>query len=860
MSYVIPLTSEAEKFSVHRMGGKALSLCRMLKAGLDVPMGVVLDTSFSKEFDKNGQRLAEDFDIVLRDIIRDFEHKTGLVFGGKENPLFLSVRSGAAVSMPGMLDTVLNIGLTLENVTYHKEFALYARFVCCYAEIVHHIYLDEEDNNHLEPELLVAYYLHQYQEIMGCEFPQNPLIQLKNAVVSVLKSVHNHRAETYRHIHNISVLETATAVIIQKMVFGCSDGFSGTGVAVSCNPNNGDNVITGEYLPQSQGDILVGGHKTPYPLTFLQEHHPALYQTLCESVTKAEAFYPLPIEVEFTIEKGHLWFLQARIVKISDVAMVRYVTDMVKAQKMTIDAALLQIDPHVIERFLHPTAGLNHGLQILDRGVAAAPGAAVGHAVFTASEAIRYNAEGKPAILIRHETSPEDIHGMYAAVGILTGRGGMTSHAAVAARGMGRPCVTGVENIKIRSQDNLMMAEETTIRQGDMITINGSTGEVILGSVAVSPPEPPEAFYKLNQMAAQTARMQIRANIDGLTEADIALKFQIEGVGLYRTEYALYEGGDINNVRRLVLAYSKEERADIITSMKFAQIKHFKEVFKHMGDLPVTIRLLDPPLHEFFPETSHSLSELAEKLGFSTERLQHRLRDLKEFNPMLGVRGCRIGILYPDIYALQVEFLLRAWVGAFKDTGLWSNLEIMIPFVGFASEFNLIRDDILKVYDRVKTEYPDLPCPKIGAMIELPRAALCADKIAQTADFLSFGTNDLTQTVLGISRDDSPRFMTEYMRRGLVPFDPFVTLDLDGVGMLIAIAVQKARHVNPDIIIGLCGEHGADPECVEFCEIMGVDYVSCSPYRVPVARLAAARASIKKHSLGRKYLINPNNG
>ncbi|MEM6603944.1 MAG: pyruvate, phosphate dikinase [Pseudomonadota bacterium] len=852
MSFIHRISADNCHLTADQIGSKALSLCKMLAHGMNVPPAFVFETELFRLYENNRQ-LPESFMTDLRFTIQDIEIRSQKKFGDKDNPLYVSVRSGAAASMPGMMDSFLNIGMVEDNLKTSDEYKRYINFIKDYAALVHQIYLEElledspehglEDKSVLQN--MIKSYLACFEQQIGEVFPQDPFEQLRIAVITVLKSVHNRRAKTYRMLHDISKNEVATAVIIQQMVLGDMVGFSGSGVAVSRDPNTGQLPMMGEFVLHHQGEMLVGGAINPEKIALIKAHDTELFTTLEQHIAALEIIYEHPVEVEFTIENGTLWFLQVRPVKTSDEALVNFVVQMFEANHMTADKAIAHVPPKIIERFLHDSVDPDHKQPVLDTGVGASPGAACGQVVFTADDAIRYHAEGKKVILVRHETSPEDIYGMYAAAGILTARGGLTSHAAVAARGMGRVCVTAVKNIKIVALDGLMMVDKTRIRAGDIITIDGNTGRVFLGEVPLKQKKPSRAFYKLNQMAAKRARMAIRANVDSLAETDIALDFDMSGVGLYRTEYAFYKEEDINNIRRMVLAETIQERSEIADHMRTGQIMHYKNLFKKTRDLPIAVRLLDPPLHEFFPDNPRYLPELAQKLGLSESKLFQRLRDLKEYNPMLGVRGCRVGVLYPEIYIFQIKFILAAAIDIAKETGIYPNIEIMVPFIGFETEFQIIRQQILSTYESAKHEDAKLPPVKIGAVIELPRAALCADQIAKTADFLSFGTNDLTQTVIGISRDDSPRFMTDYMRKRIVPFDPFVKLDLSGVGMLIAIAVEKARKANPDIVIGLCGEHGADPECVDFCEMLGFDYVSCSVFRMFGARLSAAQARIK---------------
>lgn len=830
------------------LGSKGLSLCTMKALSLNVPDGFICDTNVFRYYDEH-KELPQDFLFEFKKSLQNLGEKSGTIFGSKDNPLLVSVRSGASASMPGMMDSLLNIGLVYEGLLTTKDFSIYYAFLKQYFYLVEGLFLEQDGDDALTDKDAIIAYFQRYEQETGKTFNTDPFYHLENAVVAVLKSVYNRRAKTYRMIHNISAHEIATAVIIQRMVFGQEQGFSGAGVAVSRNPNTGQGDVQGEFLFKTQGDSIVGGKKNSQSFLQIEQEQKALYEELLFCVRKLEKFYSHPVEVEFTIENDKLWFLQARKVKISDEALIHFVIEEYQKNHISASAVLSMVSPAIIERFLHATVEDDRHQILLDKGVPASLGAASGKIVFTAEEAVRLQAEGEKVILVRHETSPEDIYGMYAAVGVLTARGGMTSHAAVVARGMGRPCVTAVHNMKIDVVNGIIHAGKYTLKTGDIITVNGTTGDILLGAVKIKPPSPPESFYIFNQIAEKHSRMSLRANIDSIEEAEIALQFHSEGIGLYRTEYAICHDEDVYHIRRMVLAETKSEREEIGRAIQYQKNSHFKELFNKMKGFPVTIRLLDPPLHEFFPALKSELFLVAQKLGVTYEFLKKRLGELKEFNPMIGVRGCRLGILYPEIYEAQTKVILNAILEVAQETGDYPDIEIMIPFIGFESEFLIIRDSIIKIHQEFLLQDKNLPLPKIGAMIELPRAALCADKIAIHADFLSFGTNDLTQTVLGISRDDSPRFMQEYVRKKLVPFDPFVKMDIEGVGMLIAIATDKARSTNPNITIGLCGEHGADPDCVQFCEMLKIDYISCSAYRLPSARLAAAQSYLKAQGI-----------
>ena len=838
--YSLLVSPELQHFSQSKLGGKASSLVKMLTIGLNVPEAVVFTTDLCDYYNQNANQLPTDFDNYLLDAVKKIEENTRLKFGCDKNPLLVSVRSGAEISMPGIMETILNIGLTKQNAhLYPKQ---YKSLIIQYAEIIDDIHL------FVPPDISVDELLEEYCQEVGKPFELNPFEQLKYAIIAVLKSANSQRSLRYRLIHNIQE-PLPTAIIIQRMVFGDNQKtdktISGAGVIISRNPNNGLSGMVGEFIENASGSDLVSGKSTPLDIVVYQKRFGDNYVLLQQASALLERLYISPVEIEFTIYDDIVYFLQARAIKVSDVAAVETAISFLEMGIIDEEGALLQIAPKVIERHLHPQIIDNVDLSICGTGIAASPGVVTGHLVFTSEDAIQYAAEEKNAILMRHDTSPNDIHGMYAAKGIITVRGGMTSHAAVSARGMGRPCVTGVTGLDIDIQLQECHFKDRSFKKHDILSVDGTTGRIYEGTVPVSTPEPSEAFLKLNLLSQKKARMQVRVNADTIEELKTADKFGFDGVGLCRTETSFLKGNSKFIVQKLIInRYLKRNQEIDVHDLIIEQIGYFKNLFETVGSKNITVRLLDPPLQEIFPKSTSEIKVLADKIDIDSLKLQQTIFDMTENNPTIGWRGCRVGILYPEIYALQTQAILKAIGKMQSSCGDNISLEIMIPFVSFVSEFIIIKQQIIDVYQKLLDEYPRLKMPKIGIMIELPRAALCAGALALQADFLSFGTNDLTQTVLGISRDDAPHFMLDYLRRGLVPFDPFISMDLEGVGVLIRTAVIEARRSNPNIIIGLCGEHGADPNCVSFCEAIGIDYLSCSPYRIAGARLAAAQAVI----------------
>ncbi|MFT6072569.1 MAG: pyruvate,orthophosphate dikinase [Alphaproteobacteria bacterium] len=846
----LPINAALSDMPLELLGGKGKSLATLIKLGLNVPEAIIFTTDLCTYYHSNHNTLPHNFDDFLRDGLSQLEQQTGQKFGdlhNAHNPLCVSVRSGAPISMPGIMDTVLNIGLGLQHKTHYEK--QYKNLIIQYAEIVYdiHLFSTEEDD--------VDIILEEYLEEVGHAFEQDPFLQLKNAIIAVLNSANSGRVKRYQAIHNLQH-PLPTAIIIQQMVMGDYQEYNednhacnGTGVAISRNPNNGQTGMIGEFVPHASGSDLVSGKITPLSLAYYQTQLGEHFTALQQATKNLEIYYKSIIEIEFTIAHNILYFLQVRPITVSDIATIETAMSFIDEGVLDEDAALLSVAPKMIARFLHPQIINNTNLVPCGKGIAASPGVATGFLVFTSEDAIQYVAEEKNAILIRYDTSPNDVHGMYAAKGIITARGGMTSHAAVSARGMGRPCVTGVTGLEIDSEQEKCFFKDITFQKNDLVSVDGSSGNIYAGTVPVDMPEPSDAFLKLNMLSQKKARMQVRVNADTVEELRIAEKFGYDGIGLCRTEASFLKGHSKFIIQQLIINhylasdFGSGKKIDISVLMT-EQMAYFNTLFSVVNHKAITVRLLDPPLQDIFPKTKSEIMALAEKMHIDASKLLQAIANMTENNPTIGWRGCRLGLLYPEIYRLQTEALLRSVAHWHTTTQHHVDLEIMIPFVSFVAEFITIKQQIIRVHEKLRLEFPDLPMPKIGIMIELPRAALCAGALALQADFLSFGTNDLTQTVLGISRDDAPHFMMDYLKRGLMPFDPFISMDLEGVGVLIRTAVIEARNANPNIVIGLCGEHGADPNCVNFCENIGINYLSCSSYRIVGARLAAAQSVI----------------
>jgi pyruvate,orthophosphate dikinase len=861
------------------LGGKGANLAEMASLGLPVPPGFTITTEVCSYFYKNGKTYPAELKAQVEAGLAEIGRLTDRKFGDKSNPLLVSVRSGARASMPGMMDTVLNLGLNDETAraiaaqTGNERFAYdsYRRFITMYSDVVLGVGHDhfeellgafkEEHGLSLDTEVdaagwkvLVDQYKAKVLEELDQPFPQDPAEQLWGAIGAVFGSWQNARANTYRRLHSIPD-DWGTAVNIQAMVFGNMGEDSATGVAFSRNPSTGEAALYGEYLLNAQGEDVVAGLRTPQSLTkreraasgsqdvSLEEKMPTVFAEFQDYVRRLEAHYRDMQDIEFTIEKGKLWVLQTRNGKRTAKAALRIAVDFAGEKVITREEAVRRIDPSSLDQLLHPTLDPKAERHVLASGLPASPGAASGEIVFEAGEAERLAGDGKDVILVRIETSPEDIHGMHAARGILTARGGMTSHAAVVARGMGRPCVSGAGGLRIDYSKQTVVAAGQTLKKGDVITIDGSTGQVMKGKVTTIPAELSGEFATLMSWADGFRRMKVRANAETPSDAKHARDFGAEGIGLCRTEHMFFDEQRISDVRQMILADTKGGRDVALAKLLPYQRNDFVELFRIMAGLPVTIRLLDPPLHEFLPQ-EHEIPAVAASTGIDAAKIRARLEDLSEYNPMLGHRGCRLGVSYPEIYDMQARAIFEAAVQVEKETGKKLTAEIMIPLVSMRGEFDFLKNRIDAVAKAVEAEQSVKLAYLVGTMIELPRAALRAGDIAQSAEFFSFGTNDLTQTTFGLSRDDSSKFLPDYISRGLLPNDPFVSLDVEGVGELIQIAEERGRKVRPDLKLGICGEHGGDPASIRFCEAARLDYVSCSPFRVPIARLAAAQAAL----------------
>ena len=849
------------------LGGKGANLHEMTRLGIPVPPGFTISTQACVYYLDKGE-WPPGLENEVKEHMAHLEEAMGRGFGNRDHPLLVSVRSGARVSMPGMMDTILNLGLNdetvegLAKVTDNPRFAYdsYRRLLQMFGEVVRGIphqrfehQLEEvkkargitQDVELTAQDLLEVIRL--YKEVFkgeGTSFPQEPWEQLKEAIEAVFKSWNNERARTYRRIHDIPD-DWGTAVNVQTMVFGNLGDDSGTGVCFTRNPATGEKGLFGEFLPNAQGEDVVAGTRTPLPIFKLQDWMPSVYQGLEELGQLLERHYRDMQDMEFTIERGKLYILQTRAGKRTVRAAIRIAVEMVEDGIIDRATALLRVDPEQLCQILHPDIDPSAVYCVMARGLPASPGAASGKVVFSAKEAEEWADRGEPVILVRQETSPEDIGGMNVAQGILTARGGITSHAAVVARGMGKCCVVGCDTLIINEGKGYILAEGVRINRGDIITLNGSTGEVIQGKVPLVEADPGPYFSRLMEWADSVRTLKVRANVDTPENASLARKLGAEGIGLCRTEHMFFEKERINVVREMILAETVQERKKALTRLLPMQKEDFKGIFKAMEGLPVTIRLLDPPLHEFLPRTHQEMEAFSQETGVPLERVMEKVARLHEFNPMLGLRGCRLGILFPEIYRMQVRAIFEAACELVKE-GVDVRPEVMVPLVAHVREMRILRDLIEKEALTVMKEQGIKVGYLIGTMIELPRAALTADEIAQEAEFFSFGTNDLTQTTLGISRDDAAKFLPEYVELGIYPKDPFSCLEEEGMGQLIEMGVVKGRNTRHNIKLGICGEHGGDPASIRFCHRMGLDYVSCSPYRIPTARLAAAQARVRE--------------
>ena len=869
------------KYPKNILGGKGANLSEMGRQGLPVPPGFTISTLVCDLFYKNKKKLPS---LLIKDIkkeLKNIEKESGKKFGDLKNPLLISVRSGARISMPGMMDTILNLGLNdktllaLANKTSNMRFAKdsYRRFIQMYSNVVMGVesYNFEELIEHykltkgvlLDTDLdendwdgLIRDLKNLVKEKTNKEFPQDVFEQLNGAISAVFLSWESNRSKVYRRLNQIPS-DWGTAVNVQSMVFGNMGNDCATGVAFTRNPSNGKKEIYGEYLINAQGEDVVAGTRTPQYITkkariksgskdsSMEETMPKVFNQLYKILNTLEKHYKDMQDVEFTVENKKLWMLQTRSGKRTAKSAVKIVVDMVKEKLISKKEAVLRLDPNSLDTLLHPMLDENSNINVIAKGLPASPGAASGKVVFTSDEAERLNDMMQNTILVRVETSPEDIHGMHAANGILTARGGMTSHAAVVARGMGRPCVSGSSEIDIDYEKKIFKTRDTEIKEGDIITIDGSTGRVISGEVKTVKPEISGDFSKLMKWADSFRKLKVRTNSETPLDTKTARDFGAQGIGLCRTEHMFFDEQRILSVREMILSKSKKDRDKALAKLLPHQKKDFVEIFKIMNGLPVTVRLLDPPLHEFLPSKTKEIKDISNSLNLDVKELESRINELHEQNPMLGHRGCRLGISFPEIYEMQCRAIFEALVECKNEKYKSIIPEIMIPLVSTEAEIKIMRDLVIRVANQVQNENKTKINYLVGTMIELPRAAIKAKDIAKHADFFSFGTNDLTQTTFGISRDDSGKFLNDYIENKIFDIDPFVSID-DGVADLIKMAVLRGRKQNKNIKLGICGEHGGDPKSINFFAKTGLDYVSCSPYRVPVARLAAAQAQLKK--------------
>jgi len=863
------------------LGGKGANLSQMGRMGLPVPPGFTISTKVCDIFYQNKKRLNSSLINQIKKELKIIEKDVKKKFGDLKNPLLLSVRSGARVSMPGMMDTILNLGLNdktvkaLANKTSNGRFAKdsYRRFIQMYGNVVLGVesyHFEELIENYkltkgvlLDTDLdeddwdgLIKDFKNIVKEKTKKEFPQDVYKQLLGAISAVFLSWDSNRAKIYRKLNHIPS-EWGTAVNVQSMVFGNMGNDCATGVVFTRNPSDGSNDIYGEYLINAQGEDVVAGTRTPQYITkkakrdakvkapSMEESMPKVYLELRKILKKLETYYKDMQDVEFTVENEKLWILQTRSGKRTAKSAVKIAVDMVKEKLIAKKEAILRIDPNSLDTLLHPTLDEKSSIEIIANGLPASPGAASGKVVFTSEEAERLNNMMQDVILVRVETSPEDIQGMHAAKGILTARGGMTSHAAVVARGMGRPCVSGSSEIDIDYEKKIFKTASVEIKEGDIITIDGSSGRIILGSVPTVKPEISGDFSKLMSWADNVRKLKVRTNAETPLDTKVARDFGAEGIGLCRTEHMFFDEERIISVREMILSKTKDDRLKALSKLLPHQKKDFVEIFKIMHGLPVTVRLLDPPLHEFLPKSEKEISEVAEVVGISVKEVKSRIDELHEQNPMLGHRGCRLGISFPEIYEMQCEAIFKALSELKKNKQKFAFPEIMIPLVSTEAEIKIMKDLVINTARKVQKENKVKIEFLVGTMIELPRAAIKAKDIAKHAEFFSFGTNDLTQTTFGISRDDSGKFLNDYIENKIFSIDPFISID-EGVEDLVEIAVTKGKKQNKKIKLGICGEHGGDPKSIYFCSKIGLNYVSCSPYRVPIARLAAAQAEINK--------------
>jgi len=851
------------------LGGKGAGLAEMTNAGIPVPPGFTITTEVCRYFYSHNHQLPPELKSQYEEAISRLEKVTGKTFGDPQNPLLVSVRSGAKFSMPGMMDTVLNLGLNdkvvegLAKITQNPRFAYdaYRRFIQMFGDVVLGIeksefekiitakkeQLGKKQDTELTAEdwqEVIAEYKKLVKEKTGKDFPQDPRVQLDMARDAVFKSWNNPRAITYRKLNKIPD-DLGTAVNIQAMVFGNLGEDSATGVGFTRNPATGEKVFYGEYLTNAQGEDVVAGIRTPKPISELEKDMPQVYQQLKEITSRLEKHYRDVQDFEFTIERGKLYMLQTRTGKRTAFAAVKIAVDMVKEGLISKEEALLRVEPEALNQLLHPIFDPKAKYEVLAKGLPASPGAAVGKVVFSSEDAVTQGDQEK-VILVRLETTPDDIAGMNMAQGVLTARGGMTSHAAVVARGMGKCAVVGCEAIKVDEEHKRFTVNGVIVNEGEWISINGNTGEVILGKVPTVEPELTGEFGEFMSWADEIRKLGVRANADIPRDAKVARKFGAEGIGLCRTEHMFFAEERLPLMQEMIVAETEEERRKALDKLLPFQKEDFKGLFKEMEGLSVTIRTLDPPLHEFLPKTQEEAVELSKKIGIPADKIWAKSQELHEFNPMLGHRGCRLGITYPEITEMQTRAIIEAACELWKDDKIEVEPEIMIPLVGNVNELKHQKEVVDQIAQQVMKEHGVTIKYKVGTMIEVPRGALTADELAQEAEFFSCGTNDLTQMTMGFSRDDSGKFTKVYLEKKILKADPFQTLDQEGVGQLVKMAVEKGRKTRKDLKVGICGEHGGDPESIKFCHRVGLDYVSCSPYRVPIARLSAAQAVVEE--------------
>ena len=869
--------NEGSKEMKSLLGGKGANLAEMTKIGLPVPPGFTITTQACNDYYENNKTIKQEIIDQIEEKLSSLEKDLNKQLGSEENPLLVSVRSGAVISMPGMMDTILNLGLNdktviaLAKATDNERFAYdsYRRFIQMFSDVAMEVpkykfenVLDnykEENNFKFDTDLtcehlksIVEEYKAIYKKEVGEDFPQDPKKQLMLAVEAVFKSWNNPRAIVYRRLNDIDN-NLGTAVNIQSMVFGNMGDTSGTGVAFTRDPATGENKLLGEYLINAQGEDVVAGIRTPQPIDTLKEVMPEIYKQFIDTVKTLEHHYKDMQDVEFTIENGRLFFLQTRNGKRTAASAINVAVDLVEEGLITKEEAIMRIEPKQLDQLLHPKfedKALKEAT-VLTKGLPASPGAGSGKIYFSAEDALEASKTGEKVILVRQETSPEDIEGMVCSEGILTARGGMTSHAAVVARGMGKCCVAGCGEIKVDEAAKEVRKDDLVLKEGDFISLDGSTGIVYLGDVAKSKAAMTGNFEKLMNWVDEIRNMKVRTNADNPRDAKAAVDFGAEGIGLCRTEHMFFDEDRIPAVRKMILSNTVEDRVEALDKLLPMQQQDFVDIYKVMGDRPVNIRLLDPPLHEFLPHDDETINELAKDMNIPAKEIRKRIVDLSEFNPMLGHRGCRLAVTYPEIAVMQTKAIINAAIEVNK-YGLNVQPEIMIPLVGAINEFRNVKNTIVETANKIIEENNVDLKYTVGTMIEIPRACLIADEIAREADFFSFGTNDLTQMTFGYSRDDAGKFLNEYVDKEILEKDPFQTLDQDGVGKLVKMAATLARQEKGDNIkLGICGEHGGDPSSVEFCYKTGLNYVSCSPYRIPIARLAAAQATIKNKSINK---------